>query len=425
MKAWTSFVVKDRGKLDFSVIFISISLVVYPATLLSVPKINGLIFALFSIAGLFFLFANRHKSAQNSRDEALFYSAVILFFFSTLLITMYGGFVYKVLGKYIHLLLAIPVYIYLRQSGVKLFSLWFGLVIGSIASAGVAIYDVWVLHIPRAQGFNNAIIFGNLSLVMGCMSMAGFGWFIQRANWQVIFPVFALTCGVLASVLSGTRGGWVAVPVIIVVLFWYIKPHFSLKQQSLAVMLLFVFLGAMYLLPQTGISNQIDRTVESIQQYTDTSEHSMRRVTSVSARLDMWQASWNMFIDNPILGVGWGHYAEQAKLQADQGLFNKKAILFDHPHSEYFSALANGGSLGFISLMLLFLIPAWLFIKTIKQGKSADTRRLALAGLVLVVSYMVFGLTEPMLYRSRSVNFFAFYLAVFMAAIYQENVVSR
>jgi hypothetical protein len=73
-------------------------------------------------------------------------------------------------------------------------------------------------------------------------------------------------------------------------------------------------------------------------------------------------------------------------------------------------------------LIQLFFVPAWLFVRYIKQGESADVRRLAFAGLLLVVTYMIFGLSEPMLYRSRSVNFFAFYLAVFMAAIYgQEN----
>ena len=414
---------------NYSAIFVSLALIIYPATVLLVPKVNGLIFGLFSLTGLLYLFIHRHQSSRVNRDEAWLYFSVVLFFLTTLLIVVNAGFVYKILGKYLHLLLIIPVYIYLRSVGVNIFFIWNGLVIGSIVAAGVAIYDVWLTDSPRywmhgdlrAMGIAHPILFGDLALVMGCMSMAGLGWFKQRANWQIALPFIALLCGLLASVLSIARGGWLAVPFLIILFFWYIKSLFSFRQKTISAVLLLLFFGLVYVLPQTGVSRQVDRTMTSLQQYSDSEITSTKRGTSVGTRLEMWQASWEMFTENPLLGVGWGHYQEQAQLQVDQGLRNRVAAAFDHPHSEYFLALASGGVIGIAALMLLFLMPALLFVKYIKQGKTTDIRQLALAGLVLIVAYMAFGISEPMLYRSRSVNFFAFYLAVFMAAIYGQK----
>jgi len=413
---------------NFSTVFISLSLIIYPATVLLIPKINGLIFALFALSGLVYLFIHRQASMKASRDETQLYLSVSLFFIVSLFITVIGGFEYKAIGKYLHMILLIPVYIYLRHCGVKLFSIWYGLAIGAIVAAGIAIYEVGYLKQGRAHSLTHPIIFGDLALVMGAMSMAGLGWFKQRSNGQTILPVFAFICGIIASALAVARGGWVSLPFLVVVFLWYVKSHFSFRQIVLSVMLFIALLGMLYVVPQTKVSLQVDRTLTSLQQYGDSEIKSGHRGTSVGTRLEMWQASWKMFLDNPLIGVGWGHYQEHAKVQVEQGLRNKSAATFDHPHSEYFSSLAHAGIFGFIVLLLLFLIPARLFVKYIKHGKIADTRRLALAGLVLIVAYMAFGISEPMLYRSRSVNFFAFYLAVFMAAIYgQENseVVSR
>ena len=75
-------------------------------------------------------------------------------------------------------------------------------------------------------------------------------------------------------------------------------------------------------------------------------------------------------------------------MQVDQGLHNISAASYDHPHSEYFSSLASGGSICFIFLMQLFLIPVWLFVKYIKKHESDDIRRLSLAGLLLIIGFM-------------------------------------
>ena len=73
--------------------------------------------------------------------------------------------------------------------------------------------------------------------------------------------------------------------------------------------------------------------------------------------------------------------------------------------------------MGFLAIAILFLFPTIIFYQSIGHYNAAKTQRLALAGLILIVGFVVFSLTESILERSRSIIFFSFYLAVLMALL--------
>ena len=70
-----------------------------------------------------------------------------------------------------------------------------------------------MLHLPRANGFTNAIQYGGLSLLLGLMCSVALlvlwdrwkPW--QRAGWAV-----GILLGLEGSLLSESRGGWVVLP---------------------------------------------------------------------------------------------------------------------------------------------------------------------------------------------------------------------
>ena len=94
----------------------------------------------------------------------------------------------------------------------------------------------------------------------------------------------------------------------------------------------------------------------------------------------------------------------------------ENVAFFPHPHSQYLSALAKGGLFGLLAVLLTFAIPMFLFYRLIASDQgSNETKRFALAGLVFLLSFMIFGLTEAVFERSRIMTFFAFYLVVMMA----------
>ncbi len=395
----------------------------FPALILVFFPADGLGIGLLALAGLVVGWRKRGCS-QFSREEKLLCFSVGVFFTAAVLTTLLGGIDgegIKKLEKFAHLLLFIPAYIFLRWAGVNQKALWYGLVAGAAVAFVVAIFEVWdqPSHI-RARGVTHPIIFGDLALLMGAMSLAGLGWFKSQGRWQIGLPIAAAVMGLLASFLAQARGGWVAVPFLTMILLWFARAHVPVWQRWAAIGLLSMLLIAAYLIPATGVKNTIDRTVTNISGYLHSDITDEVRTTSIGGRFEMWQAAWQIYVNNPVVGVGWGHYKEQAQTLVDAGVRNESAAYWGHPHNQFLSAMANGGTIALIALLLLFLIPATLFANLVNQDISPFVQRLALAGLLLIVAYAAFGLSEAIFERIRPVSFFAFYLAVISSAIYSR-----
>ncbi len=400
----------------------------FPALILILAPADGLGLGLLAIAGLMVAWQQR-GSTQPSREEKLLYFAVCAFFITVLVATLLGGIDHsglKKLNKFLHLLLVIPTYVFLRRVGVNQAALWYGLAAGAAIAFAVALFQVW--NQPpgfRAKGVTHPIIFGDLSLSMGVMALAGLGWFRSRARWQVVLPIAAVTLGLMASFLSHARGGWVAIPFLVLVFIWFAWAHIAVWQRWTAVIFFSALLTITYLAPATGVKNTIDRTATNISSYLHSDITDQARVTSVGGRFEMWQAAWQIYLDNPVFGIGWGNFQEEAQKLVDAGVRNESAAYWGHPRNQFFSAMANGGTVALIAILLLFLIPARLFTNVIKRGSTPDAQYLALAGLLLIVAYISFGFSEAIFERISPVSFFAFYLAVLAAAIHAQLRAAR
>lgn len=400
----------------------------FPVLVLVLRPADGLGLGLLALAGFWVAYQQR-GSGQASREEKLLYFAVGLFFLAALLVTLLGGIDHsgvKKLGKFARLLLVIPAYVFLRRAGVSLAALWYGLVVGALLAAGVALVEVWGKPPGfRAKGITHPIIFGDIALIIGVMALAGLGWFRQRARWQVLLPLLAAACGLLASLLSHARGGWVAIPFLGLVFLWYARARIPVWQRWSAVVGLTVMVAGAYLVPATGVQQTVDRTTANLSSYFQSEITSPARATSVGTRLEMWQAAWQIYLDNPLVGVGWGHYKENAQALVDAGVRNRSAAAWGHPHNQFFATMANGGTLALVAIWLLFLIPAKLLVDGLRRQPDLDQQRLALAGLLLVVAFLCFGFSEAILERDRPISFFAFYLAVIFAAIQTRRQQAR
>jgi len=399
----------------------------FPALILVLRPADGLGLGLLALAGFGIAYQQR-GNGQATREEKLLYFAVSCFFLAALLVTLLGGIDdagIKKLSKFARLLLVIPAYVFLRRVGVSLAALWYGLVVGAVVVAGVAMYQVWGANLGRARGISHPIIFGDLALAMGVMALAGLGWFRERARWQVILPLLAVLLGLLASALSHARGGWLALPFLALVFVWYARARIPVWQRWVAITVLLMTVALAYFIPATGVQKTVTRTTTNLSAYFQSDINGSARGSSVGTRLEMWQASWQIYLDNPLLGVGWGHYKEAAQVLVDTGVRNRSAATWGHPHNQFFAAMVGGGSVALVAILLLFLVPAKLLVDVIRRGKTPDTQRLALAGLLLIVAYMSFGFSEAILERVRPASFFAFYLAVVFAAIYTQAHMAR
>jgi len=357
-----------------------------------------------------------------TREEKLLFFAVSILYVCALVVTLAGDFNYsgyKMINKFLPLVVVIPVYLLLRKLGLNLVAIWYGLAIGSIVTGCAALVE-FSSSASRVNGPTNAILFGDITLAMAFMTLAGYGFFKAHGRWWVLVPIAAFILGITASILSGSRGGWIAVPALITILLWGRLLKVAPWKRWLVIAGVLIVCTALYSLPFTGVAKRIDPALSQIANYAVSEITDPVRASGVGVRFELWRGAWQIFTEQPITGVGFGNYQAKMKQQVSQGLRHPKAARFKAPHNQYLSALANGGLVVGLGTLLLLLIPLKLFVEAFRDG-SKSMRQLSMAGIMLMVAYMLFGLTEAILERMLSSTFLAFYLAVLMAAIHQQR----
>ncbi len=394
----------------------SVCVFLSPLVLLSIPFINGFLYILVVGAGLY-SYVKHYKSWDFTREEKLFFLSCIVLFLVALLNSDAQS--SKLLTKLVYLPLTIPIYLLFSRSKVNLGYFWYGLAFGAVIAGILSIYETWThVNAHRVKGLTHSIIFGNLALTMAILAFAGSGWFKTRSKWQVLIPIVALFAGTLASLLAQARNAWIALPILIFVTLRYTTDRITSQIVAIVFGLLLV---AVFLAPGTHVKYTIDKTITNIELYLDSDLNDDIRAASLPGRFEMWLAAANIFTENPISGVGWGYYKPHARTLVEQGTRHPIVAQHSNPHSQYLSAMVNGGVIALIALAVLFIIPTRIVYGELISTSSDTIRQLALAGLLLLVAYSLFALSESILERSRPVLFFSFYLAVIFGLIKSQN----
>ncbi len=351
------------------------------------------------------------------REIKLIFFAIGLFFLVALLsyvVTDGSENGYKRLGRYARFLLVIPLYYILQRARPGIAALWWGVCLGAIA-AGLAAMDqawwqVWYTQTDRASGSVHPIIFGNLSLLLAALSLAGAGYFAKIHRGLLVVPGLAALMGMSGSFLSESRGGWLALPALAVIFIWYAHDKMKAWQLTVLGVVLTGFCVAVWYTPQSGVHARIDEATQEISAYFTTHD----ATTSVGARLEMWKAAWMIFRQHPLLGVGMGGFAVEKQALIDAGNLDPAVASFLHPHNEYAAALATRGIIGLVSLLLMFGVTGKVFYDMARRAQPA-TQLAGFAGLIVVISFAHFALSGDTFDRALPITFFTFLIAILMA----------
>jgi len=268
-----------------------------------------------------------------------------------------------------------------------------GLCVTTVLAAAVAAWQVLGGAMPRAIGFTHHDIgFGDLALASGLMAACGLSAFrdprLLRLQW---LPALALLGGVLAWLLSGSRGGWMALPLVLLALLTYGRRLYGARMLQLCGLMLGLIVLAL-VVPATGLAHEIAVALADVRAYLDTGA-----VTSpVGIRLELWRASLMMFADHPWLGVGRDNFEPALQALAASGrLPQSLALAYGNGNSDLLHSLATGGVLDAALLLMMYLAPLRYF--TVELGRPDQGQHgLALAGVVLVAAFIGFGVTEVM-----------------------------
>ena len=111
----------------------------------------------------------------------------------------------------------------------------------------------------------------------------------------------------------------------------------------------------------------------------------------------MWQFSLNQVKDAPWFGHGQQGWSELRDKGIAKGELDSFIANFSHVHNEYLDTLLKRGVVGLVLLLLLFFGPMLWFFKPYLKSTDTEVKSLAMAGIVIPMMYMDFGLTQVFL----------------------------
>jgi O-antigen ligase len=271
---------------------------------------------------------------------------------------------------------------------------WTGLAVGAVGAACFAGYQALVFG-GRAGGYLHPIMFGNIALLLGVLCMVR-ALITLEMTWVKALMWLGFVCGIMASVWSQTRGGWIA---IVLIFFWILAHatrHWSWLRKLVAVTALAGAMGVLGV--ELGMTQVVQSRVSVAIAETTAFFDKNQQESSVGSRLAMWRFAIRHIGDAPWAGVGkQGWLALRDKGVANGDLSATYISSLDHVHNEYLDAALKHGLIGFCFLLLLYLIPMLKFFRPHLNALNAEVKALAMAGMVIPMMYMDFGLTQVFL----------------------------
>ena len=252
----------------------------------------------------------------------------------------------------------------------------------------------------------NPISFGNIALLGSFLTLTG-GLFFYRSKRRPLALLFIVT-GVGATaiaMLSQTRSNLIALPFLLLLLV-------PLLSRNLRI----VSLIAIPVLLMTAIATN-DRMSGQI----DGLMNDGTLDSGITIRMEVWGQAWRMFADNPWTGVGLGGYTREIEASVASG--ESSAVLIDccagHAHNDLLNIAAKIGIPGILSWAFLIFIPLAIFARHLFSTHTA-TAHLAVAGSMVSVGYLLFGLTEATFNRTLFLTFYLLSVSGIAAALFNE-----
>jgi O-antigen ligase len=243
----------------------------------------------------------------------------------------------------------------------------------------------------------------------------------------IIANIAAILVAVYVSLISQGRGGWIAVPVILILTF-------LMHKGSKITLLKLLLIPLVAIVIAFSVSKTFSNRFISIYTEIHDLKKDDNKVTANGTRFTMWKMSWHLIKQKPFLGYGHSDMLWSPVYTMDKSIYGKPTDAYENkeyarltlcsvgPHNQVFQDLLRGGIVVLITSLGLWFIPLALFFKRITN----PSRRVYLAsclGIVLISCFLVFSISQGPFGLKVFWSFYGFMIAALasQALPYQDT----
>lgn len=281
------------------------------------------------------------------------------------------------------------------------------------------VYSLWFRLTgqgPRVDGVTHAIHFGNAALLLALLSPLPLVYEKRRPAWLWSFCLAGVLLGGLTSLWSGSRGGWVALPPLGLIVLLII----GLRRGRPGRVLL---MGGILLAALMGLLAQTDTIEERWEQTLRDFEKQAvagRDATSIGRRFIMWESALGLIQEAPILGQGFSAHGDALQKGIDEGRYTEVIHLYkSEPHNQYLFETTAKGLVGLASFLFLMGVPLAILWKPAIVG-NRQVLAVALVGILTISFYLIYGMTITVLNQRRVIHMFGFLYAIILYLTWRE-----
>jgi O-antigen ligase len=452
---------------NFLSTWINFWVLVFSATVVSVEGHGGESALILLLTMIFIFFTRTDGSSKHklNRDEIIFITIVVLFWLLNIVNTIFQPLglefenirmALRAIDNPMRWILMLPIYFLMRRYNLDWRFLSIGLSIGVFFTVIIAMHEVYILGNMRATGgMNHVISFGEL-MVAADLLLWIFMFFAWKQNQKKLafILLFSSLFAFYGSILSVTRGAWLAYAFMLIFFVIYVirLGLFNKKYLFSKPVLLRIFFTLILFLTvsQTEQFKTIEkRSIDAVDILSGNSN-----VNAATSRVDIYKTAFEIARHFPA-GVGTDNFRTGGKaviiLDARENknivVKNQNNLVLDyddldgnihrydwlqsfdkedgsriftsrfrHAHNEWLNVLAENGLLGFILLTFLFLFPLKIFWKNITHENKLVSMY-SYCGVILVISFTIFGQTQSIFTSHAALIFFIFFLFLFLSQI--------
>ncbi|MEE7547684.1 O-antigen ligase family protein [Xanthomonas sp. Kuri4-1] len=287
--------------------------------------------------------------------------------------------------------------------------LWRGALLGVFVALLLALLQV-MNGAERADGWTNAIVFADIMLMLMVLLV------FCRPPGQWPWLAVALACGGAVIVMSGSRGVWLGLLGLLLVVVW------GARWRSGRTRLLIFAAGA-------AIAATLVLTVPALTQQMRIGElkSDIARFevgdsdSSAGARIERLHVAWDTFLQHPLTGIGVGHFDDAMRILPQcQGEAWLKRCHLGHAHNDAAEWAATQGVPGLLLLLAIYGLPLGILVKLYRRSGQPRFRGPAAAGIMVVVSYVLCGLTQSMFAHQLTAGFYVSVIGVLIGLAARE-----
>ncbi|GGB98610.1 hypothetical protein GCM10007205_04900 [Oxalicibacterium flavum] len=301
---------------------------------------------------------------------------------------------------------------------------YWGLAIGCAGAGLTGLWQVYHLELERANGYTNAIQWGNVALLMATMLAIQLSVFWHEKNWMHRAGIlFCIALGVEASILSASRGGWIAlgaiIPLMGIFVFSYRRDLF--KKFGLTIIVAAVLIAATN---THMLCDRFEKAQHEVSEYLQLSDKT-RTSSSLGIRLEQYRTAVEMIKEKPFFGWGAREYLREMHQRVDDGRYAKSTRQFNFIHNEFIDLWVKTGIPGMLVQAFLYLYTLWIFWPTARRMKKREATprlwreelALRLCGITLPVMYFVFGQSQHFFVHNIGIIAFTFFVIILWSTL--------